>query len=391
MDTRDFGFGEISLLGFGLMRLPVKGGPDDIDREAVLAMVDRAIEGGVNYFDTAWMYHGGQSEVMAGEALSRHRRDSYLLATKMPLMMLKSKEDVDRIFNEQLRKCRTDYFDFYLCHNVQELTIGAIDGYGVYDYLVRKREEGAIRHLGFSFHDRADTLRKALDAHDYEFVQIQLNYNDWDNLDSKTLYEILTERKIPVVVMEPVQGGTLAKLSEEAVSILRAADPKASPASWALRFAASLPNVQVVLSGMGEMGQLLDNLATFSPLRPLSEADRGVIKDALFAFRKAANVPCTACRYCMDCPEGVEIPRNLAIFNDYGRLQLSNPPMADFRYQMDAALLPGKQGADSCVSCGNCLTLCPQHIDIPHWLGKAAGILAELRAKGSPFAPPKAG
>ncbi|MDR2339589.1 MAG: aldo/keto reductase [Deltaproteobacteria bacterium] len=372
MEKRDLGLGPTSLLGFGLMRLPVTGGPSEIDKPKAMAMVDEAIAGGVNYFDTAWMYHAGESENFAGEALSRHDRSKWLLADKMPLMSITRKSDVDRIFSEQLRKCRVDYFDFYLLHGIMGNNVGLIDGLGIYENLGRKRERGLIRHLGFSFHDSPAVLERVVSAHDYEFGQLQLNYYDWENQDAAEQYRILAERKIPVMVMEPVQGGTLADPGEEAVGILRAADPEASPASWAFRYAASLPYVQTVLSGMGEMSQLRDNLGTFSPFRPLSDGERRTVSEALTAFRKASRVPCTACRYCMDCPEGVEIPRNLGIYNDYSRMRSLKHPMADLLLKMEYGLLAEPQRAGSCVSCGNCVPLCPQHIDIPHWMGEVA-------------------
>jgi predicted aldo/keto reductase-like oxidoreductase len=379
MEKRNFGNGEVSLLGFGMMRLPVKNGHADIDKEAAREMIDTAIEGGVNYFDTAWMYHGGESENFAGEALLRYNRDSFHLASKMPLMQIQSASDVERIFAEQLRKCQTEYFDFYLLHGIQRHLVKITEDCKVYEQLQKKKEAGFIKHLGFSFHDRPELLRTTVDERDFDFAQIQLNYLDWELQDSKELYRILAEKEIPIHVMEPVRGGALAKLCDQAIEIFKKANPSASPASWALRYAASFPDVQVVLSGMSDMEQLTDNIKTFSPFTPLSEAERRVIDMALAAYRETAPVPCTSCRYCMDCPAGVEIPKNLAVYNNYERMMAEKHPMAEFLFKMEYGLLKAEEQAGTCISCGQCKERCPQHIDVPGWMEKIARLHERLK------------
>ncbi|MDR1410638.1 MAG: aldo/keto reductase [Spirochaetaceae bacterium] len=380
MEKRSIKNGELSLLGFGLMRLPCKNGSNEIDTAHATAMVDLALDQGINYFDTAYMYHEGNSESFAGEALSRHKRGSYNLATKMPLMAVKDYADVDRIFNEQLKKCKTEYFDFYLLHNINHAHLPIAEQNKVYEQLKEKKKQGLIRHLGFSFHDRPELLRKVVDKYDWDFAQIQLNYLDWELQNAKEQYEVLTRKGIPVNVMEPVRGGTLAKLCDASVRIFSEADPKASPASWAIRYAASLPNVQVVLSGMTSLDQLKDNIATMSPFRPLSEQEYRVIEQALAAYRSSATVPCTSCRYCMDCPEGVEIPKNLAVYNNYQVALANKHPMGEFLFEMEYRLLEEKSQASSCVACGQCAARCPQQIDIPRWMDAIRELHGKLKS-----------
>jgi predicted aldo/keto reductase-like oxidoreductase len=286
----------------------------------------------------------------------------------MPLMAIQTEADVERIFNEQLKKCKTGYFDFYLLHNINQSYLPAAEQNKVYEQLKEKQRQGLIRRLGFSFHDRPELLHRVVEKYDWDFAQIQLNYLDWELQNAKEQYEILTQKNIPVNVMEPVRGGTLAKLCAASIKILSEADPKASPASWAVRYAASLSNVQVVLSGMSSMEQLKDNIATMNPLKPLTEREYEIIEKALAAFRGSATVPCTSCRYCMDCPEGVEIPKNLAVYNNYQTALADKHPMAAFLFEMEYRLLGEKEQAASCVACGQCSSRCPQHIEIPRWM-----------------------
>jgi len=359
----------ISLLGFGLMRLPLKSADaKDIDKEAAKRMVDRAIDAGVNYFDTAWVYHEGMSEVVAGEALSRHEREKYCLATKMPSWVLESESDVERIFEEQMKKCRVDYFDFYLMHNLCGERYKLAKKYGVYEFLRRKKEEGRIFRLGFSIHDSPEQLLEVLDKYDWDFVQLQINYLDWETLDSGRMYELITGRDIPVIVMEPVRGGALATLSPDAEKILRDADPAASTASWAIRYAASLPGVLTVLSGMSNSAQLEDNLKTMTNFRPLSDDERSVIERAATSYRASGAIPCTGCRYCMDCPSGVDIPRVFAIYNHFKTIHASNPTVGEIVFRNNYRTLSDGQKAQNCVACGACKGHCPQVIDIPEFM-----------------------
>ncbi|MCL1893925.1 MAG: aldo/keto reductase [Holophagaceae bacterium] len=370
MDTRNFHGRDISLLGFGLMRLPTKSGPTDIDKVAAKKMVANAISAGINYFDTAYMYHGGESERFVGEALSGYARESFCLASKMPLVNVQSASDVETLFNEQLARCKTDYFDYYLLHSVQQSYLKTLAESRVYEQLLKKKETGQIKHLGFSFHDTPELLQKIVDEHDYDFGQIQVNYFDWELQRAGELHEILHSKKIPIHVMEPVRGGALAKLSTEAIDIFKVANPLTSPASWAMRYVASLPGVQVVLSGMSTMEQLIDNIKTYSPFIPLTESEKGVIEAATSAFRKASTIPCTNCRYCMDCPSGVEIPKNMDVYNNYERYLAEKNSMADFLFKMEYRLLKPEGQAVLCNSCGQCLDRCPQKIDIPSWMEK---------------------
>ncbi len=373
METRLFPSigAELSLLGYGCMRFPTL--PDGkIDRAESERLLNRAHNAGVNYFDTGWGYHGGESEPFLGTVLSKWDRSSYFLATKLPCWLLKDPDDPERFFSRQLERCRVDYFDFYLAHSITEKNYEILNATGACDYLARQKAEGKIRRLGFSFHDRPELLERMLTEHDWDFVQLQLNYLDWDLQDAKRQYEIAAAHGLPVVVMEPVRGGALATLSEQARAVLNKADPESSIASWAVRFAASLPGVMTVLSGMTAMDQVEDNLNTMTPFRPLSDSERAVLDEALALYRSAATIPCTGCRYCMDCPAGVDIPRVFSIYNQ-ARIK-------DSREDFDGSwrLLPESARPDACVGCNACVSSCPQHIDIP---GRLAEIGAYSREK----------
>jgi predicted aldo/keto reductase-like oxidoreductase len=282
----------------------------------------------------------------------------------MPLMMLKQEEDVERIFEEQLKKCRVDYFDYYLLHNINRAHFKIAENLKVYEKLKEKQRQGKIRHLGFSFHDTPEILAKVVGNYDWEFAQIQLNYLDWDQQHAKDQYEILESHGIPVNVMEPVRGGSLADLGSEAGAIFKAANPKASIPSWAIRFAASLPGVQVVLSGMTAMEHVHDNVATMENFKPLSDAERETLTKAVLAYRTAGAVPCTGCRYCMDCPQGVDIPQNLAVYNNYLFKKVRNMPGYSFGFNMEYDRIGEEKQSHNCVACRQCEEKCPQHIEI---------------------------
>lgn len=351
---------KVSLLGMGCMRLPkVDPEKEDIDYEKAQEIIDYAYANGVNYFDTAYGYHGGQSELFVGQALKKYPRDSFFLASKMPIWCVKEKGDVERIFNEQLQRCQTDYFDFYLFHSQNAANFQKCQEFGVYEFLSQMKAEGKIRRLGFSFHDTPEVLRHICDTYPWDFAQIQLNYLDWEMQDAKTQYQILNDREIPVIVMEPVRGGALASPCEAADILFREERPDKSVASWAIRFAASLPGVLTVLSGMSNMEQVRDNVDTMARFEPLTDREREVIDEALEAYRKKDTVPCTGCRYCMDCPFGVDIPKMFSLYNHY----VLDRDGEDYLEAYEAQ--PESERADQCQACGACMEKCPQHIRIP--------------------------
>lgn len=357
----------LPLLGFGCMRLPQLS-PDgpEIDYGTVKQMIDRAMKAGCNYFDTAYMYHDGRSERCLGDLLKAYPRDSYYLTDKMPVWFARDAAGIERIFREQLERCRTDYFDFYMLHSLDSANWELAQKYKACEFLERMKKEGKIRRLGFSFHDSPEVLRKIVDAREWDFAQIQLNYLDWELYRSREQYEILTGAGIPVIVMEPLRGGALATLSPDASDILRKADPHSSNAAWAFRYVASLPNVLCVLSGMTLPEHVEDNIRTFSPLKPLTENERKTLDQALAAYRKRLAVPCTACRYCMPCPAGVEIPKIFGLYNQY---KVSGNK---WLFTNNYNVLPEDAKIASCVNCGKCTKHCPQKIQIPAELRKIA-------------------
>ena len=374
MDKRKFNGNDISLLGFGLMRLPrISGKPFDIafdiDYKASVSLIDCALANGVNYFDTAYTYQG--SEIFVGSALSKYPRSSYYLATKCPPWMVNSSDDYERIFSEQCERCKTDYFDFYLVHNLAQenkRTAGNNEYYehfeklGMVEMLKQKKAEGKIRHIGFSFHGTLELLEKLAVNYEWDFAQIQLNYIDWTATEARKQYEILTRQNIPIIVMEPLRGGALTTLNEEAVKILRQEQPNASLARWGLRYAASLPNVVTVLSGMNAMEQLSDNIATMDGFLPLSEREKELLEKAAEAYSRSGAIPCTGCRYCTPCPEGVDIPRIFSIYNHYRVVKRRIP------FDNGYSTLSKNEKASNCIQCGQCVGKCPQHLNIPEYL-----------------------
>lgn len=362
----------VSLLGYGAMRFPLLSEQKkDIDRKESQRLIDRALEGGINYFDTAWLYHDGESEGFLGEALGRHPRESYFLATKMPTWdIMHERGDVERIFSEQLRRCRVDYFDFYLLHGLSEENLKIAEQIGAYEFLLREKERGRIRNLGFSFHDHPGSLEQIVARNHWDFAQIQLNYIDWVATRADRQYEILEKAGVPIIIMEPVRGGALAVLCEEAAALLKDANPEASLASWAMRFAASLPGVLCVLSGMSNMEQLEDNLRTFSNLQPLNAQEKETLWKAADLYRASGVVPCTGCSYCMPCPSGVNIPRIFSVYNHYH--------FNHYRLNFDSNYrsLRQEEQAHHCISCGVCKRRCPQGIDIPKWMNTIADFAA---------------
>lgn len=354
----------VSLLGYECMRFPKKPGSEEIDEPAAQKLVDYAIAHGVNYFDTAYPYHMGTSEIFIGKALKKYPRDSFFLASKFPLWELKSDADLDRIFFQQLTRCQVEYFDFYLMHNLCAEHAEYERKFHVYEYLKKQQQAGRIRRLGFSFHDTPALLEEHLKTYAVDFVQLQINYLDWEMQRADLQYEIAARHQLPVVVMEPVRGGALASLCPESLEILNRANPSASPASWALRFAAALPNVMTVLSGMSDMAQVQDNIKTLGEFSPLSKEESAVLQQALDLYRASGTVPCTGCRYCMDCPAGVDIPRIFSAYNQYCLLHKKRP----FYFQTAYTIIGEKHQAHHCVGCKKCEKSCPQHIEISRWM-----------------------
>ncbi|MDD3261688.1 MAG: aldo/keto reductase [Oscillospiraceae bacterium] len=349
-----------SLLGFGCMRLPrLKPDQPQIDKVLAQKMIDYAYRNGVNYFDTAFMYHDGLSEAFIGQALSKYPRESYFLADKMPAWNMTDESQVDETFQTQLVRCGVDYFDFYLCHGLDARVWENFKRFHILSYLKQKKAEGKIRRLGFSFHDSPAVLKEILSVYDWDFAQIQLNYFDWQAQDAKEQYELLAQHGIPVVVMEPVRGGSLATLCPDAEKVLKTAEPQASLASWAIRFAASQPGVMTVLSGMSTAEQVKDNVQTMLHFQPLSDKERDALSQAVQLYRQYLTIPCTGCRYCMECPSGVSIPE---IFKMYNQFSVSHQ---EVEFMKAYESLDDTQRASACVGCGRCAEHCPQHINIP--------------------------
>ncbi|MCQ2396998.1 MAG: aldo/keto reductase [Lentisphaeria bacterium] len=358
----------LSNLGFGLMRFPTLA-DGKIDEEKAIEMIDCAFEEeGVNYFDTAYMYHGGQSELLAGKVLSRYPRDKFRLASKYPGFMLGDKQDPKAIFEEQLKKCQVEYFDYYLLHSVSE------NSYGIYmspqwkiiEYFEEQRRLGRIRHFGFSAHASPDTMDRFLDevGVKIDFCQIQLNYLDWTLQDAKAKYELLTKRNIPVWVMEPLRGGRLANLPSSAKAMLNKKRAELSPVEWAFKWLQTLPNVKVILSGMSTLEQVKDNGRIFSSEDVLSKDEWDFMQEVAEPLKQC--VPCTGCRYCCEkCPAGLDIPRLLTIYNE-----IRFPEGMAVGKQLEA--LPKEGLPEACVKCGQCTSVCPQKIDVPAALSNLA-------------------
>ena len=355
---------KLSALGMGAMRLPVVDGDDGrIDEKAAAAMVDYAMEHGVNYYDTAWGYHNGNSELVMGRALGRYPRERFYLADKFPGYDLSNMDKVEQIFEEQLKKCGVSYFDFYLFHNVCEMNIDAYldPKYGIFDYLVKQKENGRIRHLGFSAHGAYDVMKRFLEAYGekMEFCQIQLNYLDWDFQDAKAKVELLKEYNIPVWVMEPLRGGKLASLAEEDEAKLKALRPDESIPDWAFRFLQSIPEVTMVLSGMSAMDQMQENIATFEEDKPLTEEEMDTLLSVADSMVGKIALPCTACHYCVShCPQGLDIPRLIALYNEHCFTE------GGFIAPMALSAIPEDKRPDSCIGCRSCEAVCPQQIKV---------------------------
>ncbi len=365
MIYRDFQGMKLSALGFGAMRLPVIDGDDGrIDEEAALRMVDTAMKNGINYYDTAWGYHGENSETVMGKALARYPRDSFYVATKFPGYDPSNWGKVEEIFERQLEKLGVDHFDFYLFHNVCEMNIDAYlddEKYGIYSYLIRQKQNGRIRHLGFSCHGAMDVLKRFLDAYgdDMEFCQLQLNFLDWTFQNGKGKVDLLNERNIPVWVMEPLRGGKLARLDAEYEAQLKALRPDEEIPAWAFRFLQSIPSVTMILSGMSNEEQLEKNLVTFAEEKKLSEEEMTTLLGIAEKMLSVGTVPCTACHYCVShCPQGLDIPTLISLYNEHAYSG------GGFIAPMALSALPEDKLPQACLQCRSCEQVCPQQIKI---------------------------
>ncbi|MBR3148903.1 MAG: aldo/keto reductase [Eubacterium sp.] len=354
---------EVSRLGLGTMRLPVRTplkreANPMIDYKEGQKLVDLAFEYGINYFDTAYMYHAGKSESFIGTALKKYPRESFFLADKLPVWMCLKKSDMEKIFNKQLSRCGVDYFDFYLLHALDGGNWEKCKKYNAVEFVEQKRKEGKVKYFGFSFHGSIDDLKEIVAAHDWDFAQIQMNYLDWKNQNAKEQYQILTDAGIPVIIMEPVRGGKLANPPKAVQEIFKNAKPDKSMASWAMGFDASFDNVLTILSGMNAEEQMLDNIETLTDFAPFNEQEFKLCANAAAIFNKNDIIPCTGCDYCADCPKGVKISSIFAVYNELKNGDITQKQAEEKYSAIDV-------NASQCIKCGKCKSHCPQQIDIP--------------------------
>ena len=360
----DFQGEKLSALALGAMRLPTIDGNDSvINEEKTAEMVDYAMKHGINYYDTAWGYHGGNSELVMGKILENYPRENFKLASKFPGYDLANMDKVKEIFERQLEKCRVEYFDFYLFHNVCEMNINEYldPKYGIFDYLIEQKKNGRIKHLGFSAHGNMDTIKRFLDAYGkyMEFGQLQLNWMDWTFQNAKKKVELLTEYGIPVWVMEPVRGGKLASLPSKYTEQLKALRPNETTAAWAFRFLQTVPQVKVTLSGMSNFEQLRENIATYEEAKPLNKQEMDTILAVADDMLHGNTVPCTACHYCVShCPQGLDIPRLLELYNEHRFTG------GGFIAPMALSSIPQDKHPSACIGCRSCEAVCPQQIKI---------------------------
>ena len=364
-------------LGFGFMRLPLNGeNVKDINHEQLNGMVDMFMERGFNYFDTGYHYHNGESENALRKSLvERYPRESFIIADKLPVYTITKEEELEPIFNEQLERCGVEYFDYYLLHNICKFSEKGWVDVDSFAFVNRKREEGKVKHVGLSFHDNADMLDEVLTQHpEMEFVQLQINYFDWENdsVQAKQCYEVAAKHKKPVIVMEPVKGGTLVNLSQEADKLMKDYNPEASIASWAIRYAASLDNVMMVLSGMTSLEQVEDNTTFMDDFRPIDAGEEKIIEEVTEILKKQITVDCTKCNYCLEyCPKHINIPKLFDLYN----IEMFTKPTgfsAQGQYYRTYAKEEDVGIASDCIECGACVQKCPQHLTIPEYLKDVA-------------------
>lgn len=365
---------EISRLGYGGMRFPKNG--DEVDVEEAVKLLRKAYDMGVNYFDTAVVYHKGESEKIFGKAFEIYDRSSYYLADKMSIWVCKDEQEMKDLFERQLKTLKTDYIDFYLVHSLNRNHYQKVKEFHCVEFLQEMKRQGKIKHLGFSFHDTYPVFTQILNDYDWDFVQIQLNYLDWQNQGAEQLYRELEKRNLPCMVMEPVRGGYLATLDEQRAKPFLEMEPNRSIASWAIRWVESLPQVTVVLSGMSDMAQLEDNVAMMTNFEPMNEKELEAVAKVVEEIRKVNDIPCTGCRYCMDCPMGVDIPEIFAI---YSRLKIFGKDKSfveDYKEVMENG-----NGAEHCVGCQQCMNHCPQSIEIPDKLAMIHRLYLDKKAE----------
>lgn len=356
---------EVPLLGMGCMRLPMKG--DVVDMVELDRMVEYCMQHGANYFDTAYMYVNGTSEECMGKVLKNYKREDFMIADKSPIYKMKKQEDVRIIFEEQLKRCQTDYFDFYMCHNINQNTVDTYRKVNMYDELLKLKNEGKIKYLGFSFHGTPDILREVVKEHTWDFCQLQVNYLDWDVVKAHEQYDIAQAEGIPVTVMEPLRGGGLVNLSEKALAALKEYYPDTTPASFGLRWAASQKNVVTVLSGMSNLEQVKQNIETFVNYRDMTEDELKVADKMAKIIQSQGEINCTACKYCLEvCPKEINIPASFALYNQYKVTK--NKMMFGIYYDT----LGEGEKPENCIKCGLCSKNCPQNLDIPTLLTKVA-------------------
>lgn len=365
---------ETPLLGMGLMRLPMKDGV--VDDELAIPMVDEMYAAGVRYFDTAYVYMNGENERFAKRALTdRYERDSFCITSKLPTDKVNCPEDADRIFAESCERLGVDYIDFYLFHGINGGSWKRCKELGIDNYMQKLRAEGKIRFGGFSFHGSPDDLRMIVnDRDDWDFVQLQINYYDWHNDTAKELYEIVSEKNIPCIVMEPVRGSGLHQMGDDVRAAFEKARPGDSNVKWAMRFVGSLPGINVVLSGVSTIEHVRENVTFYSPLEPLTEQDHETIKKVMDIIGARPFVPCTGCHYCDGCPVDVDIARTFSAYNEYARIY--DKGAAKWQYFMS---LPEEKRASACIGCRACVAKCPQGIDIPTELAKCHEVLMTLQ------------
>lgn len=361
---RKFANIDTPLIALGCMRLPMRG--DKVDMVELDKMVEYAIEHGANYFDTAYMYVDGKSENAIGEILKKYPRESFILADKCPAYLVNSQEDVRKLCDEQLKKCQVEYFDNYIVHNINKNTLSNYRDNNMYDELVKLKNEGKVKHIGFSFHGDPQMLREVIKEHKWEFCQLQLNYLDWEVVNADELYKIADEAGVPVIVMEPLRGGVLCNLPEKAVEKLKQECPNDAQASFGLRYVASKKRVFTILSGMSNFQQLKENVDTFINYREFTKEEEKVAHEIAQIIQSSGAISCTACKYCMEvCPRGINIP---AIFGLYNVYKSSNQKSKKFIFAYNYKALDESTRADKCVDCKLCMKNCPQNLDIPKLL-----------------------